>query len=133
MTKTVKELIDKFYENFDLTFELEEYLDTILQAHEKELAEKDRKIDSFKQQIDMEHNFNQNLGSEIEELKQQQLYKEDFDDIELKFECGCSLKDSVDECFDETECDYPVWIIEKILKDNSKYDKLPSKDVKSCI
>ncbi|WP_277870743.1 hypothetical protein [Spiroplasma poulsonii] len=36
MTKTVKELIDKFYENFDLTFELEEYLDTILQAHEKE-------------------------------------------------------------------------------------------------
>ncbi|WP_348735929.1 hypothetical protein [Spiroplasma endosymbiont of Ammophila pubescens] len=41
----------------------------------KELAEKEQEINSFKQQIDMAHNFNQNLGSEIEELKQQQLYK----------------------------------------------------------
>ncbi|WP_348736199.1 hypothetical protein [Spiroplasma endosymbiont of Ammophila pubescens] len=44
----------------------------------KELAEKEQETNSFKQQIDMAHNFNQNLGTEIEELKQQQLYKEDF-------------------------------------------------------
>jgi len=43
-----------------------------------------------------------------------------------------TVKELIDK-FYETECDYPVWIIEKILKDNSKYDKLPSKDVKSCI
>ncbi|WFG96506.1 hypothetical protein M1771_00375 [Spiroplasma citri] len=32
----------------------------------KELAEKYKEINSFKQQIYMAHNFNQNLGSEIE-------------------------------------------------------------------
>jgi predicted nuclease with TOPRIM domain len=73
------------------------------EALKKELTEKDKEINSFKQQIDMVHNFNQNLCSEIEELKQQQLYKEDFNE---------TIFDSY------------------ILKDNSKYDKLPSKDMK---
>ncbi|UZQ29933.1 hypothetical protein [Spiroplasma endosymbiont of Seladonia tumulorum] len=73
----------------------------------KELAEKEQEINSFKQQIDMAHNFNQNLGSEIEELKQQQLYKEDF-----------------------YKNPYSTGSIDWILVDSSKYDKLSNKDVK---
>ncbi|WP_348734943.1 hypothetical protein [Spiroplasma endosymbiont of Ammophila pubescens] len=73
----------------------------------KELAEKEQEINSFKQQIDMAHNFNQNLGSEIEELKQQQLYKEDF-----------------------YKNPYSTDSIDWILVDSSKYDKLSNKDVK---
>ncbi|WP_348734999.1 hypothetical protein [Spiroplasma endosymbiont of Ammophila pubescens] len=73
----------------------------------KELAEKEQETNSFKQQIDMAHNFNQNLGTEIEELKQQQLYKEDF-----------------------YKNPYSTGSIDWILVDSSKYDKLSNKDVK---
>ncbi|WP_338991814.1 hypothetical protein [Spiroplasma endosymbiont of Seladonia tumulorum] len=55
----------------------------------------------------MAHNFNQNLGSEIEELKQQQLYKEDF-----------------------YKNPYSTGFIDWILVDSSKYNKLSNKDVK---
>lgn len=77
----------------------------------KELAEKEQEINSFKQQIYMSYYFNQNLGSEIKELKQQQLYKEDF---KIFYSYG----------------QLDPKIISYRLKNNSKYDKLTSKDVK---
>ncbi|WP_374696037.1 hypothetical protein [Spiroplasma endosymbiont of Polydrusus formosus] len=83
----------------------------------KELAEKEQEINSFKQQIDMAHNFNQNLGSEIEELKQQRLFKEDFKKI-----ANTSFSSKGHTSFTTWE-----------LKDNSLYDKLPSKEDKTCI
>ncbi|ALA97525.1 hypothetical protein SKUN_00632 [Spiroplasma kunkelii CR2-3x] len=55
---------------------------------------------------------NEKLKKELAELKQQQLYKEDF--------IICS--------YSTCSCDYkwvPLHIYQ--LKDNSKYDKLPSK------
>ncbi|WP_338956091.1 hypothetical protein [Spiroplasma endosymbiont of Polydrusus cervinus] len=72
----------------------------------KELAEKEQEINSFKQQIDMAHYFNQNLDSKIKELKQQILFKEDFLIVP-------DLKNS-----------YRGYISKE------KYEKLPSKDVK---
>lgn len=90
----------------------------------KELAEKDKEINSFKQQIDMAHYFNQNLGNEIEKLKQQQLFKEDF--IVHKYCINCR-----DEEFPfNNKCRTCGWKRIINLKDNSKYDKLPSKDAK---
>lgn len=112
-------------------------LEMILKQYEKEIAEKDKEINSFKQQIDMAHYFNQNLSSEIEELKQQILFKEDFCVsfyCERKYEGGCIIE--VDDLTEKEIID--CWndeFIQKIiqLKDNSLYDKLPSKEDKTCI
>ncbi len=65
----------------------------------------------------MAHYFNQNLGGEIVKLKQQQLYKEDFKKI-----ANTSFSSKGHTSFTTWE-----------LKDNSLYDKLPSKEVKTCI
>ncbi|PQP77945.1 hypothetical protein C6B38_09205 [Spiroplasma sp. ChiS] len=63
----------------------------------------------------MAHYFNQNLGKELDELKQQILYKEDFDVLAEMYYVNGSMQrwgNDYDYC----------------LKDNSKYYKLPSKE-----
>ncbi|AXF95035.1 hypothetical protein [Spiroplasma phoeniceum] len=65
---------------------------------------------------------NEALKKELAELKQQQLYKEDFK--EFYYCINCVDKLSFDRC---RNCDWKR-IID--LKDNSKYNKLLSKDVK---
>ncbi|WFG99375.1 hypothetical protein M1771_05130 [Spiroplasma citri] len=67
------------------------------------------------------------LKAELAELKQQILYKEDF-----YFQLFCINCEKVDKCIlsscsKNTLKDYRK---NYDLKDNSKYDKLPSKDVK---
>nr|CAK99169.1 hypothetical protein n-terminal truncated [Spiroplasma citri] len=59
--------------------------------------------EALKEQLEMAHYFNQNLGKELDKLKQQILYKEDFDVLAEMYYDYC-------------------------LKDNSKYDKLLSKE-----
>ncbi|GAA6238064.1 MAG: hypothetical protein SPLM_01870 [Spiroplasma phoeniceum] len=60
----------------------------------------------------------------LEELKQQQLYKEDF--IVHKFCVNCRG----DYFIFDNKCNTCSWKRIINLKDSSKYDKLPSKDVK---
>ncbi len=154
MTKTVKELCTTSKDEmgnfpksmYELSLIFDKRINDILQAYEKdikiyagiiqklgyehkeEIAKKDKEINSFKQQIDMAHNFNQNLGSEIEEFKKQQLYKEDF-----YIQYYCSYHGHWDQCVVEVEEEPTEEQLSKyivILKDSSNYDKLPSKDVK---
>ncbi|AXF95962.1 hypothetical protein [Spiroplasma phoeniceum] len=68
------------------------------------------------------------LKEELTELKQQILYKEDFD-----AQYYCSYHGHWDQCIVEDEEEPTEEQLSKyilILKDNPKYDKLPSKDVK---
>ncbi|QIA68146.1 hypothetical protein GL981_00425 [Spiroplasma citri] len=60
---------------------------------------------------------NEILKKELEELKQQQLYKEDFKKI-----ANTSFSSKGHTSFTTWE-----------LKDNSLYDKLPNKEDKTCI
>ncbi|WP_426605832.1 hypothetical protein [Spiroplasma endosymbiont of Glossina fuscipes fuscipes] len=84
---------------------------------------------------------NELLKKELEELKQQQLYKEDFtkqwglcsehEDFGTSLIKWASVVDEIKNSeFFETLEECSVCIIRYILDDNSKYDKLPSKDVK---
>nr|CAK99287.1 hypothetical protein n-terminal truncated [Spiroplasma citri] len=71
--------------------------------------------EALKEQLEMAHYFNQNLGKELDKLKQQILYKEDFDVLfEMQYVNGSMLRwaNGYNFCF----------------KDNSKYNKLPSKE-----
>ncbi|PQP78774.1 hypothetical protein C6B38_04085 [Spiroplasma sp. ChiS] len=65
---------------------------------------------------------NELLKKELAELKQQQLFKEDFKEFDYCINCG-------DE-FSFNRCRNCGWKRIIDLKDNSKYDKLPSKEEK---
>lgn len=78
MTKTVKKLIEDAKEAIGDDFDY--LLDEILEKHEEELAEKDEEI--FKLHNECKSLFCQ-IGTEQiknDKLKQQQLFKEDFDE-----------------------------------------------------
>ncbi|QED24568.1 hypothetical protein [Spiroplasma citri] len=71
---------------------------------------------------------NEALKEELDELKQQILYKEDFD-----AQYYCSYHGHWDQCIVEDEEEPTEEQLSKyilILKDNSKYYKLPSKEEK---
>ncbi|PQP78653.1 hypothetical protein C6B38_04685 [Spiroplasma sp. ChiS] len=84
--------------------------------------------EALKEQLEMAHYFNQNLGKELAELKQQILYKEDF-----WFQSYCINCEKVDKCI-LSSCSENTWRNNYVLKDNyvlkhnPKYDKLPSKE-----
>nr|CAK99927.1 hypothetical protein n-terminal truncated [Spiroplasma citri] len=70
---------------------------------------------------------NEKLKKELDELKQQQLFKEDF-----WYQLYCIHCEKVDKCIlsrcsKNTLKDYIKYYV---LEDNSKYDKLPSKEEK---
>ncbi|PQP78600.1 hypothetical protein C6B38_04995 [Spiroplasma sp. ChiS] len=82
-----------------------------------ELAEKESRYFELKNRFD-------NLLKYYEEFSSQQLYKEDFDD-----QYYCSYHGHWDQCIVEDEEEPTEEQLSKyilILKDNSKYDKLPS-------
>ncbi|WFG99464.1 hypothetical protein M1771_05595 [Spiroplasma citri] len=87
--------------------------------------------EALKEQLEMAHYFNQNLGKELDELKQQILYKEDF-----YFQCWWGNVDYDEDCEEIWQGDgichnnehKDSWTWQ--LEDNSKYDKLPSKEDK---
>ncbi|UNF62654.1 hypothetical protein [Spiroplasma poulsonii] len=100
----------------------------------KELAEKDRKIDLL-----LTANKQITYSTKSREYNQQKLYKEDFKISEFCINCGAGLfyteyyqkiKKGRKINLSTKKCSYcgSDRIIK--LKDNSKYDKLPSKDVK---
>ncbi|PQP79412.1 hypothetical protein C6B38_01330 [Spiroplasma sp. ChiS] len=64
---------------------------------------------------------NEKLKNEITELKQQQLYKEDFKEFAHCMNCG-------DDYDFDNKCSTCGWKRIIALKDNSKYDTLPSKE-----
>ncbi|RUP77180.1 hypothetical protein D6D54_04420 [Spiroplasma poulsonii] len=118
MAQTIKKLLNYYLTQYPITEYLELFkniiFDDILKAHEKEFAEKNKE---HKEQLKiMYEQFKHDKELEIcqykFEIEQQQLYKEDFD-LTCYAECNC----------DGEGCGYG-------LKDNLKYDKLESKDVK---
>ncbi|WP_253301772.1 hypothetical protein [Spiroplasma endosymbiont of Phyllotreta cruciferae] len=141
MAKTVKELIKTYqYEiikyqqeirsqyNDDKTIEIGmlkfviKDLEKVLQVHEKEIAEKDKKIESLKDYIDTHLKGYKLLKINYYELEKTQLFKEDFKpmrDICLTHQTNLYVQCSNVNC--EFRYRYE-------LKDNSKYDKLPSKE-----
>lgn len=70
------------------------------------------------------------LEKELSELKQQQLYKEDFNDLILCF--NCNTLETYCYAKKDDKNNYHEYYRKVQFKndDYSKYDKLPSKDVK---
>ncbi|QED24258.1 hypothetical protein [Spiroplasma citri] len=88
-----------------------------------EWKEKDNNVKYKDDALKTENNA---LKKELAELKQQILYKEDFD-----AQYYCSYHGHWDQCIVEDEEEPTEEQLSKyilILKDNSKYDKLPSKE-----
>ncbi|APE74881.1 hypothetical protein [Spiroplasma citri] len=81
-------------------------------------------IQTIKWEIDALNSKIRALKKELAELKQQILYKEDF-----YFQLYCINCEKVDECI-LSSCSEKTLRKNYVLKDNSKYDKLPSKNVK---
>ncbi|AXF96058.1 hypothetical protein [Spiroplasma phoeniceum] len=82
-------------------------------------------LESYKEIFE---NILETYKKELDELKQQILYKEDFD-----AQYYCSYHGHWDQCIVEDEEEPTEEQLSKyilILKDNSKYDKLPSKEEK---
>lgn len=86
--------------------EIESAESRIESAYEKILIEKDKEIKDLEKEWEK-------LVCEKYDLQQTQLFKEDFEKLTCFWDCGC--------------CDNGITFY---LKDNLLYDKLPSKDVK---
>lgn len=109
MEETVKKLIIKIKQEIKLCNSALSLrtLEDLINKYENKLAEKDRKINLL-----LTANREITYSSKSREYNQPKLYKEDFD-LTCYAECNC----------DGEGCGYG-------LKDNLKYDKLESKDVK---
>ncbi|WP_374696291.1 hypothetical protein [Spiroplasma endosymbiont of Polydrusus formosus] len=94
-------------------------LDDIKRAYEKEIAEKDRKIDLL-----LTANKQITYSTKNREYNKPKLYKEYFEVFKSCYGCFSNRFDSKGKCY--------IYHANKVirLKDNSNYDKLPSKDVK---
>ncbi|ALA97088.1 hypothetical protein SKUN_00165 [Spiroplasma kunkelii CR2-3x] len=102
------------------------------EALKKELTEKDQEIKKLEEQWE-------SLVYNNYKLQQQQLYKEDFKTFDYCINCGDELfiidnmkkrKKEIKKVNINEKCNTCGWKRIIDLKDNSLYDKLPSKDLK---
>lgn len=130
MAQTIKKLLNYYLTQYPITEYLELFkniiFDDILKAHEKELAKKykehkeqlKRMYEQFKHYKELE------IGQYKFEIEQQQLFKEDFTEFYVCEQHGINL----DNCKCNINNTNDNFRIRWLLKDNSKYEKLESKE-----
>ncbi len=125
MTEIVKELIVKIKQEIKLCNSALSLrtLEDLINKYENKLAEKDRKIDLL-----LTANREITYSSKSREYNQPKLYKEDFNYLKICDVC----QEYEDKCNNWTYPPNHKEYYKKyfVLIDNSKYDTLPSKDVK---
>ncbi|QIA69629.1 hypothetical protein GL981_11515 (plasmid) [Spiroplasma citri] len=94
------------------------------QVLKNQLAEKDKEIKNLEEKWEI-------LVCDNYELQQTQLYKEDFEEYEEIESCGCGNK--CDENGYLYACGDQITVSNFRLLSHSNYDKLPSKEDKTCI